>query len=103
MADRADVVVEGVTRRFGSRVAVADATFKVEAGEVLGLLGPNGAGKTTLLRILAGYLEAHSGRVVVGGVDIRDDPPGCRAQIGYVPEGAALPTEASPRAFLTYC
>lgn len=103
MAARADVVVEGVTRRFGSRVAVEDASFEVEAGEVLGLLGPNGAGKTTLLRILSGYLEAHSGRVVVGGVDVRHDPLGCRAQIGYVPEGASLPTEASPRTFLTYC
>ncbi len=47
------LVVEGLTKRFGDRVAVDDVSFSVAAGEVFGFLGPNGAGKTTTVRMLA--------------------------------------------------
>ena len=101
--ERVDVSVDGVSRRFGSRLAVDAATFRVEPGEVVGLLGPNGAGKTTLLRMLCGYLQPDDGRVVVGGADVVRDPLLARARIGYVPEGAPVPGDATPRAFLAYC
>ena len=52
----------GLSRAFGGRVAVADVSFAVEPGEVVGFLGPNGAGKTTTMRMLAGLLSPDSGR-----------------------------------------
>ena len=61
--------VQGVTRRFGERAAVADITFNVEPGEVYGFLGPNGAGKTTTIRIILGLVRPSSGRVLVNGAD----------------------------------
>ena len=50
------IVAEGLTKRFGSRVAFEDLSFEVEAGEIFGFLGPNGAGKTTTVRVLATLL-----------------------------------------------
>src|SRR6202022_2352835 len=61
--------VQGVTRRFGERAAVADITFNVEPGEVYGFLGPNGAGKTTTIRIILGLVRPASARVLVTGAD----------------------------------
>src|SRR5207249_5919882 len=55
---------------YGVRVAVADVSFAVEKGEVLGFLGPNGAGKTTTMRILTGYLPPSGGRAEVAGFDV---------------------------------
>src|SRR5205823_13494014 len=80
----------GVTRRFGARTAVDDVSFDVRPGEVLGLLGPNGAGKTTTMRMLTAYLRPTAGRLTIGGVDVVDDPVRARAQIGYMPESAAV-------------
>jgi ABC-2 type transport system ATP-binding protein len=55
------LTVEGLTKKFGSRRVLADVSFTVGAGEVLGLIGPNGAGKTTVLECLAGLLPTNSG------------------------------------------
>jgi ABC-2 type transport system ATP-binding protein len=93
----------GVTRRFGRTEAVSDVTFDVAGGEVLGLLGPNGAGKTTAMRMISGYLRPTSGRVLIGGVDMADDPVAARQRIGYMPESAAVPAEMTVLAFLRYC
>jgi ABC-2 type transport system ATP-binding protein len=66
--------VDGVSRWFGSVVAVSDVTFDVTPG-ITGLLGPNGAGKTTLLRMMTGLADVSSGRVTVFGEPVRDNPP----------------------------
>jgi ABC-2 type transport system ATP-binding protein len=66
--------VEGVSRWFGSVVAVSDVTFDVTPG-ITGLLGPNGAGKTTLLRMMTGLADASTGKVTVFGEPVRDNPP----------------------------
>jgi len=100
---RAGVHIAGVSRRFGSTAAISDVTFDVHAGEVLGLLGPNGAGKTTTMRVMTGYLRPTSGRVLVDGIDIADDPVAARRHIGYVPESSAVPGEMSVVGFLRYC
>jgi ABC-2 type transport system ATP-binding protein len=95
--------LESVTRRFGSRVALHDASFTLEPGEVLGLLGPNGAGKTTTMRLLTGYLHPSAGRVTVGGADVTADPVRARRLIGYLPEAAPVPADMTVVAFLAYC
>ena len=61
------IVIQGLTKRFGSVLAVNDLSFSVPAGRVTGFLGPNGAGKTTTLRILLGLVHADAGAATVNG------------------------------------
>ncbi len=76
--------VEGVSRWFGSVVAVSDVTFDVTPG-ITGLLGPNGAGKTTLLRMMTGLADVSSGTVTAFREPVRDNPPLYR-RIGVMSE-----------------
>ena len=76
--------VDGVSRWFGSVVAVSDVTFDVAPG-ITGLLGPNGAGKTTLLRMMTGLADTSSGTVTVLGEPVRNNPPLYR-RIGVMSE-----------------
>ena len=62
--------VHNVAKRYGAFTAVADISLEVREGELLAIIGPNGAGKSTLLNVLAGDLEASSGRIVFQGSDI---------------------------------
>lgn len=71
-----------VTKRFGGLVALADISFRVEAGEVLGLVGPNGSGKTTLFGVISGFLRPEAGRVVYSGRDITGLKPHKIARLG---------------------
>src|SRR5271156_2904975 len=84
------VVVDGVRKTFGSVVALADISFKVGRGEVLGLLGPNGAGKTTTVDILSTLTRPDSGHAEVAGHDVRSDPAGVRRSIMLTGQQVAL-------------
>ncbi|MFO0613512.1 MAG: ABC transporter ATP-binding protein [Polyangiaceae bacterium] len=79
-----------LAKRFKDRVAVADVSLGVRAGECTGLLGPNGAGKTTTVAMIAGLLSADSGTVLVDGSPLvaEDDPR--KRKIGLVPQELAL-------------
>ncbi len=81
---------EDLHKSFGSLRAVRGVSFDLPAGCVVGLLGPNGAGKTTTIRMITGYWPPNSGRVVVDGIDMRDDTGRARARVGYLPESAPL-------------
>ncbi len=94
--------VQGLTREYGRLRAVDNLSFRVEPGEVLGFLGPNGAGKTTTMRIVAGFLPASSGRVLVCGHDIETQSVAAKRRIGYLPEGAPSYPEMTPRSFLDF-
>ncbi len=82
-------------------VAVADVELSIPAGEIVGLIGPNGAGKTTLLRMLATTLEPTTGRVLLEGKDLWDDPPAVRRQIGFMPDFFQVYRDLTVREFLT--
>src|SRR5262249_35693578 len=84
------VVVEALTRRYGTRVALAGIDFTVAPGEIVGLLGPNGAGKSTPLSILATLLRPDSGRVVLGGHELPSDAAAARHLLGLVPQREAF-------------
>jgi ABC-2 type transport system ATP-binding protein len=84
------IVVEGLTKSYGSFVAVRGVDFTVGRGEVLALLGPNGAGKTTSVEILEGYRRRDAGRVSVLGVDPERRPRGLRAKVGIVLQECAV-------------
>lgn len=80
------IEVSGLTKAFGSTVAVDHISFEVEEGEFYGFLGPNGAGKTTTVRILTGVIPMDSGRATVLGFRIDREPVQVKQQIGVVPE-----------------
>jgi ABC-2 type transport system ATP-binding protein len=85
------IAASHLTRSFGSRVAVEDATFEVKAGEIFGLLGPNGAGKTTTLRMLAGPVAPTSGDATVAGIPLaRETIDAVRSRIGFLTEAPGL-------------
>ncbi len=68
----------GVHKRFGAIQAVDDVSLEIRKGEFFSLLGPSGCGKTTLLRIVAGFEQPDTGRVLLDGQDITDLPPNQR-------------------------
>jgi ABC-2 type transport system ATP-binding protein len=82
--------VRGLTRRFGTFVAVNDLSFSVKQGEIFGFLGANGAGKSTTIRMLCGLLKPTSGTALVGGVDVSRNPEGVKASIGYMSQKFSL-------------
>src|SRR5688572_2432837 len=96
------IEVQGLTKEYGRLRAVDDLSFRVAPGEVLGFLGPNGAGKTTTMRIVAGFLPATAGKVLVCGHDIETDAVRAKRRIGYLPEGAPSYPEMTPRSFLEF-
>jgi ABC-2 type transport system ATP-binding protein len=83
------VAVEGLSKRFGSVLAVDDLSFRVAQGEVCGLLGPNGAGKSTTLRMLLGLVEPTAGRAWLLGNPATAGAPALH-RVGAMVEGAAF-------------
>ncbi len=77
-----------LTKRFGALTAVANISFCVARGEVLGLLGPNGAGKSTTMRMLAGFVTPTAGTARICGHDVQTDSVAARRAMGFLPEGA---------------
>jgi len=98
----AAIVLESVSKRYGSTTVVHDVSFTVKRGEIVGFLGPNGAGKTTTMRMIAGFTAATSGRVLVAGHDMATDNVEAARRIGYVPERPPLYDVLSVRSYLTF-
>ena len=96
------IEVQGLTKRYGSKVAVDDISFSVDEGEIVGFLGPNGAGKSTTMNILTGYLSSDIGTVKIGGFDILDEPDQAKQKIGYLPENPPLYMDMTVREYLDF-
>lgn len=96
------IETRGLTRAFGSRVAVDDLTLAVPAGTVFGFLGPNGAGKTTTVRMLAGLIRPTSGDATVAGHRLDGDGEHLRGAVGILTETPGLYDRLSARQNLTY-
>ena len=84
------VTAHGISKRFGSVVALDKVDMTVETGSVLGVLGPNGAGKTTAVRILTTVLQSDAGHATVLGLDVVKDAERVRAAIGLAGQYAAV-------------
>jgi hypothetical protein len=89
------LVADGLTRRFGDRIAVDHVSFDVGHGEVFGFLGPNGAGKSTTARMLTGFMQPTSGRALIAGLDVATQASAARRLIGVVPEEANVYADLS--------
>ena len=97
----AAIEARGVEKRYGSLVAVADLSFDVQAGEILGVLGPNGAGKTTAIRVLTTILAPTRGSFEVAGSP-HTRPSEIRRRIGVLPESAGYPERQTAEEYLRY-
>lgn len=96
------IEVTGLSKRYGSFLAVDHVDFSIDKGEVVGFLGPNGAGKSTIMNILTGYLSLTQGSVSIDGYDIVSDPEEAKKRIGYLPELPPLYTDMKVREYLNF-
>ena len=95
------IATRGLTKRFGSVVALDHLDLDVEPG-VIGLVGANGAGKSTLIKILLGLIEPTSGAAEMLGLDVATHGLSIRQLIGYMPEHDCLPLEISATEFVAH-
>ena len=84
------IEISGVTRRFGSTVAIDGLSLDVAAGEIFALVGPDGAGKTTLIRLICGALSLDAGELRVDGQDVVRQTSRVQSTIGYMPQRFSL-------------
>ena len=78
------IEVQGLTKSFGHHLALRGIDLQVLPGETVAIFGPNGAGKTTLIKVLATIMNPSSGRVLIDGLDLKNNAEEVRRQIGVV-------------------
>ncbi|HOB85047.1 MAG TPA: gliding motility-associated ABC transporter ATP-binding subunit GldA [Bacteroidales bacterium] len=96
------IVVQEVTKLYGSQKALDNVSFSVKTGEIVAFLGPNGAGKSTMMKIITGFIPPSSGSVLVNGTEVSSDDPEIRKKIGYLPENNPLYPEMYVREYLSF-
>src|SRR5215510_5799954 len=96
------IQLEHLTKRFGSFTAVNDLCLNIAEGEIFGFLGPNGAGKTTTIRMMMGLLKPTSGRVLLGGYDLAENPLAAKAISAFVPDRPFVYEKLTGREFLHF-
>jgi ABC-2 type transport system ATP-binding protein len=96
------IEVSHLVKTYAGVTAVADISFTVARGEIIGFLGPNGAGKSTTMRILTGYLPATSGSVRICGLSVAQQPDEIKRKIGYMPENNPLPEDMRVSEYLYF-
>lgn len=96
------IEIRNLTKRFGAFTAVKNLSFQASPGEVLGFLGPNGAGKSTTMKMVTGFLPPSEGTALVCGHDVLENPRAAKAKIGYLPEGAPLYPDMTPRSMMKF-
>ncbi len=85
-----DIIVENLTKKYGTQKAVDNISFRVKTGEVLGFLGPNGAGKTTTMKAITTFLIPDDGNITIGNLNVYDNQEEVKKRIGYLPENNPL-------------
>ncbi|WP_180967408.1 ABC transporter ATP-binding protein [Zhihengliuella halotolerans] len=96
------IVVRGLGKRYGDKVAVNGIDLEVPAGSFYGLVGPNGAGKTTTLSMATGLLRPDGGSVWVHGVDVWREPLKAKSMLGVLADGVRLFDRLTGRQLVTY-
>lgn len=96
------IIVQNLTKVYGSQRALDDVSFTSEKGKITGFLGPNGAGKSTTMKIATGYIEATSGSIHVDGIDVTTDPLKVKRITGYLPEHNPLYLEMFVKEYLAF-
>ncbi|MCL2067200.1 MAG: ATP-binding cassette domain-containing protein [Treponema sp.] len=96
------IEVKNVSKSYGKVEAVTDVSFSLGNEQVLGFLGPNGAGKTTVMKILTGFHFPSSGRVLIDGISVEDNPVEVKKRIGYLPENVPLYGDLTVDEYLSF-
>src|SRR5437899_5048937 len=99
----AAIEARALRKQFGSLAAVDDVSLEVADGENFALLGPNGAGKSTLIRLLTTLLSPTSGRAMVAGHDVHEEPDAVRRAIGVVPQALTSDPKLTATENLEFC
>ena len=102
MEDQIIIEAEGLTKRYGTQIAVNNLTLWIREGEVFGFLGPNGAGKTTTLLMFLGLTEPTSGKVRIVGFDPAREPLRVKEKVGYLPENVGFYDDMDARQNLRF-
>ena len=96
------IEVSQLSKIYGTQHAVDAISFQLKKGEIVGFLGPNGAGKSTTMKMITGYLEPTAGSILVGGVNVAENPIQIRKKIGYLPESNPLYFDMYVREYLLF-
>ena len=96
------IEVKGLSKVYGSQLALNNINFKINKGEIVGFLGPNGAGKSTTMKIISCYVNPTSGEVLVNGNSIKRNPIKIKNELGYLPENNPLYDDMYVVEFLTF-
>ncbi len=96
------IELKGLTKDYGTTIAVNRLNLHVRAGEIYGFIGPNGAGKTTTIRMMGGILAPTAGSVLIGSVDMAKDPAAAKMKIGFVPDRPFLYEKLTGMEFLRF-
>ena len=96
------IEAEGLTKKYGTQIAVNNLALQIREGEVFGFLGPNGAGKTTSLLMFLGLAEPTSGKIRVVGVDPAREPLRVKEKVGYLPENVGFYDDMDARENLRF-
>jgi len=96
------IEARGLSKQFGTFLAVRDVTFSIPRGQVVAFLGPNGAGKTTTMRLLTGFIAPTHGTARIAGIDVQADRIEAAQHLGYLPENGPLYLDMTPHALLQF-
>ncbi len=96
-----DILIEDLTKSYGTQTAVDHISFEVRTGEIVGFLGPNGAGKTTTMKMITQYIAPDSGQITIGGKSVTGH--NIRGSIGYLPEHNPLYEDMPVIEYLEFC
>ncbi|MBI5266540.1 MAG: ATP-binding cassette domain-containing protein [candidate division Zixibacteria bacterium] len=96
------IEARGLSKFYGSFVAIKDVSFSIPKGQIVAFLGPNGAGKTTTMKILTGFLSPSEGTSSIAGLDVRTDRLEASRHLGYLPENGPLYDGMTPLELLRF-
>ncbi|HXX94096.1 MAG TPA: ABC transporter ATP-binding protein [Planctomycetota bacterium] len=96
------ISIQSVTKNYGPKVAVDQLSLEIAPGEFFAVLGPNGAGKTTTIKMIAGLLRPTSGRILLCGNDVQQDPIAAKRVCAYVPDQPFLYDKLSGLEFMNF-
>lgn len=96
------IKIQNVSKKYGDKKALDHVSFEINDGEIFGFIGRNGAGKTTLIKAICGILGFDSGKILIDGKSIQDQPLECKKELAYVPDDPELYEEMRAIDFINF-